>query len=659
MGIRTSWRAVVQVVAFRNIDVCTAGVYRVEIGVTSEDQRSRDLIKASASNLTKSSFFRSFLPSNITANAYISAPFQISYSDEVIPIGDIVDFEIDIETTANIKSNSATLEVILAYCEGGNKDQSAAMAAAAAEYVEVGKGRVEIREPCKGVHEYVEVGIEDNGRAAVGLVVHAECVNWEYQPEWKAEAGGEDVPTPLGEFLFPGFASRYPTEAHIAEVYTDYLTPLLSKSTLLSSLLRPESPGLVPLQAQDKGYTCDEFREIFGQGEAELIATVILEEMQKAGQRLREVMDGVRAGMGEEETEFYREKYEQKTLISHSSAVISSPQLVDSVPLATTLDLSPKGLKPIFLSHRSQPAVPLPSLCPVLANPSSLGPLLYHESFSSPNQASSSDSAASTGIHLYVFVPGYGSTNADLRPVKNVFAWYFHSNSQYLVSTCNDGHTDSDLLTLGQALATEVQTHISIYCKGSIRRISFIGHSLGGLIVRAALRWLREFRGKLGVFVSLSCPHLGLMYGKSKWVKAGTWVIESFKRSVCIKQLKMKDQPDLRATALYDLSGDECFSQFKFVLLFSSHQDKMVPLESARMELCERAQDGSDRGFVFLDMLSRLLTPFPPFKLHRILVDFPKSESGFGQIGRKAHIEFITNRLFMEILCTQFHDLLV
>ena len=101
MGIRTSWRAVVQVVAFRNIDVCTAGVYRVEIGVTSEDQRSRDLIKASASNLTKSSFFRSFLPSNITANAYISAPFQISYSDEVIPIGDIVDFEIDIEITAS------------------------------------------------------------------------------------------------------------------------------------------------------------------------------------------------------------------------------------------------------------------------------------------------------------------------------------------------------------------------------------------------------------------------------------------------------------------------------------------------------------------------------------------------------------------------------
>jgi hypothetical protein len=240
--------------------------------------------------------------------------------------------------------------------------------------------------------------------------------------------------------------------------------------------------------------------------------------------------------------------------------------------------------------------------------------------------------------------------------MKNAFAWYFHSNAQYLVSTCNDGHTDSDLLTLGEALGNEVLNHIAMYCKGSIRRISFIGHSLGGLIVRAALRLIKEYRGKLGVFVSLSCPHLGLMYGKSRWVKAGTWVLGSVKRSPCIKQLKMKDNSDLRATALYELSKDELFSQFETVLLFSSHQDKMVPLESARMELCERAQDGSDRGCLFLEMLNCLLSPFPPCKLHRVLVDFPKSESG---LGRKAHIEFITNRLFMEILCTQFHDLLV
>lgn len=651
MVIRASWRVVVHVVAFRNIDVCTAGVYRVEIEVGCEEQRSRDLVKATPANLTKSPYFRSFLPSHLTTNAYLSAPFQICYSDEVISLGDIVDFQLDLDVSAYLESQPTYIEVVLAYCEEGNKDQSVAMAAAEAVYREAGKGRVEMREPCKGVHEYVEVAIEDKGRAAVGLVVHAETVSWEYLPEMKTQQGGEDVPISLGEFLFPGFPSQYQAEARIEHVYNDYLSCLYSHRTLLASLLRPESPGLALLQAQDKGCTWEDFRDVFGQSEAEFIGTALLEEMQRVGGQLREVLDGIREALGVEEEEFYREKYEQKVLISHRSAVISASKAVDSLPLVASLDLSPKELKSMFHSQRS--------LCPAPSQSSPLSPLLYHESFSSLNQAPE-NSAASAGIHLYVFVPGYGSTNADLRPVKNVFAWYFHSHSQYLVSTCNDGHTDCDLATLGQALAAEVQTHISQYCKGSIARISFIGHSLGGVIVRAALKWLKGYREKLGAFVSLSCPHLGLMYGKSKWVKAGTWVLGSVKRSACIKQLKMKDHPDLRATALYDLSGDECFSQFRTVLLFSSHQDKMVPLESARLELCERAQDGSMRGCVFLDMLSRLLSPFPPSKVHRILVDFPKTEGGLGQIvGRKAHIEFITNRRFVEILCTQFYDFLV
>jgi hypothetical protein len=652
MVLRANWKAVVQVVNFRNIDVCTAGTYRLEIEVNCEEQGSRDPIKATTTNLSPSSFFRGFLPSQITECTYLSAPFQITYSDEIIAISDFVDFLLDLDVSANLQSSPAYINVVLAYC-GEDKG---------GEFVEIGKGRVEIRQPCKGVHEYVEVGIEERGKAAVGLMVHGETVNCEYLPTMRAQQ--EEDPISLGEYLFPGFASSFPTEANLSQVYTDYLAPLFSHLSLLPSLLNPASPSLSLFQArqaQDKGYTWEEFKEVFGQGEAELVGMVILEEMQKVGAQLARVIEGIRGEMGEEEVEFYRKRYEQGLPVTYIPAIIHSPKTVDSIPLVTNLDLTASALKPFFRSHRSQPSSDPPSsIFPALSHPTPVSPLLYHECFSAPNEAlirpSHRISASSTGIHLYVFVPGYGSTNADLRPMKNAFAWYFHSNAQYLVSTCNDGHTDSDLLTLGEALGNEVLNHIAMYCKGSIRRISFIGHSLGGLIVRAALRLIKEYRGKLGVFVSLSCPHLGLMYGKSRWVKAGTWVLGSVKRSPCIKQLKMKDNSDLRATALYELSKDELFSQFETVLLFSSHQDKMVPLESARMELCERAQDGSDRGCLFLEMLNCLLSPFPPCKLHRVLVDFPKSESG---LGRKAHIEFITNRLFMEILCTQFHDLLV
>ena len=44
-----------------------------------------------------------------------------------------------------------------------------------------------------------------------------------------------------------------------------------------------------------------------------------------------------------------------------------------------------------------------------------------------------------------------------------------------------------------------------------VARLSFIGHSLGGIIVRAALTHplLRQHRAKFHTFCSLGSPHLG------------------------------------------------------------------------------------------------------------------------------------------------------
>ena len=45
-----------------------------------------------------------------------------------------------------------------------------------------------------------------------------------------------------------------------------------------------------------------------------------------------------------------------------------------------------------------------------------------------------------------------------------------------------------------------------------MNRISFIGHSLGGLIIRACLPELEKFSRKMWAFVTLSSPHLGYLY---------------------------------------------------------------------------------------------------------------------------------------------------
>lgn len=52
-------------------------------------------------------------------------------------------------------------------------------------------------------------------------------------------------------------------------------------------------------------------------------------------------------------------------------------------------------------------------------------------------------------------------------------------------------------------------------------RVSFIGHSLGGLIIRAALPYLKEYQDCFFTYMSLSTPHLGLVYGNSSLVDAG------------------------------------------------------------------------------------------------------------------------------------------
>ncbi len=52
-------------------------------------------------------------------------------------------------------------------------------------------------------------------------------------------------------------------------------------------------------------------------------------------------------------------------------------------------------------------------------------------------------------------------------------------------------------------------------------RISFIGHSLGGIIIRAAFDYLKEYKSCMHTFITLSSPHLGVNYNDSHLVDAG------------------------------------------------------------------------------------------------------------------------------------------
>jgi len=108
--------------------------------------------------------------------------------------------------------------------------------------------------------------------------------------------------------------------------------------------------------------------------------------------------------------------------------------------------------------------------------------------------------------------------------------------------------------------------------KIKILRISFIGHSLGGLIIRAALPHLKDFSNKFHFYISLSSPHLGFLYTPSKLIDAGLWFLKKWKNSKCLYQFSLSDNKNITDTFLYKLSETEVIFIYTLIrVLNGSH----------------------------------------------------------------------------------------
>lgn len=100
------------------------------------------------------------------------------------------------------------------------------------------------------------------------------------------------------------------------------------------------------------------------------------------------------------------------------------------------------------------------------------------------------------GLHLIVLAHGYQGNSFDMRLWKNTLTVKYPDHLQ-LSMVSNEEKTGEDIMVLGSRLADEVKKWIKEWCpKDNFSkflltifncRISFIGHSLGGLIIRAAL----------------------------------------------------------------------------------------------------------------------------------------------------------------------------
>lgn len=277
-------------------------------------------------------------------------------------------------------------------------------------------------------------------------------------------------------------------------------------------------------------------------------------------------------------------------------------------------------------------------------------------------------------LKIVVFVHGFQGHHLDLRLVRNQWL-LIDPKMEFLMSEVNEEKTAGDFREMGLRLAQEVTSFIKKKMDKASRsgnlktiKLSFVGHSIGNIILRTALTEsiMEPYLRFLHTYVSVSGPHLGYLYSSNSLFNSGLWLLKKLKGTPCIHQLTFTDDPDLRNTFLYKLCKQRSLENFKNIILLSSPQDGYVPYHSARIEMCQASSgDSSKKGKVFLEMLNDCLDQIrAQSSEHRVFmrcdVNFDTTLQGRNLntiIGRAAHIEFLESDTFAKFVMWSFPEL--
>ena len=254
-------------------------------------------------------------------------------------------------------------------------------------------------------------------------------------------------------------------------------------------------------------------------------------------------------------------------------------------------------------------------------------------------------------VHLVVCVHGLQGNQFDLRLYRIYLSLALPQlRLEFLMAQSNQGDTFCDFNLMTDRLLEEVSGYIADMPTPP-SKISFIGHSLGNIIVRSLVtrQEFSRYLPRLHLFFSICAPHLGTRL-QNGIVSMGMWAVRKWYNSTSLLQLSLKDAPNPRDSFLYHLSEAPTLESFKHVVLLSSSQDKYVPHHSAKLSCLSK--DGSLQSTLSLEMMQNILEPLRERKINlvRISVDHCIPTSPNSIIGRAAHIAMLDSELFIEKL---------
>lgn len=134
-------------------------------------------------------------------------------------------------------------------------------------------------------------------------------------------------------------------------------------------------------------------------------------------------------------------------------------------------------------------------------------------------------------------------------------------------------------------LANSFFIFYTFYTYYFIEKISFIGHSLGGILARYIVQHnsFAPLRYYCDTYISLSTPHLGSLYG-TQLTGAGMKIYRFVKKLEALNELEFADSANIQDTFLYYLNQQPSLKYFKRIILVSSPYDDYVPYSSSRIE---------------------------------------------------------------------------
>eukprot|EP00826_Nyctotherus_ovalis_P063919 TRINITY_DN9371_c0_g3_i2.p1 TRINITY_DN9371_c0_g3~~TRINITY_DN9371_c0_g3_i2.p1 ORF type:complete len:262 (+),score=53.92 TRINITY_DN9371_c0_g3_i2:286-1071(+) len=256
-----------------------------------------------------------------------------------------------------------------------------------------------------------------------------------------------------------------------------------------------------------------------------------------------------------------------------------------------------------------------------------------------------------------------------MRFIRN-HLFFFYPNAFFLCSSANEKKTEGDIVVMGVNLAEEIRSFIKANGLRNLGKISFIGHSLGGVIIRAALPHLEEYKGQMHTLLTLSSPHVGYLIQTSSLVNAGMWVLKAWQKSKCLEQLLCADNKDLTKCFVYRLAKakvrelcrigngvvSECtpdkFLSGLLCAICVCENRALRPLLCKFRVICVVQHR---KGKVFGEMVNLLNEKLANAKVYRIDIGFNIAKKNMNNlIGREAHILFLGNETLLKLIAYRY-----